>query len=115
MATAVTGRDQGEGSKTPAEAFVRVTSAAIDYVTHRVSQTAAGRTGGAAGGSKGSNPVWASIKLGWSSAGPRVKAAIVAGVVAIILMLLLSPVLLLVFLLSWLVIAAVEKVRSGQP
>jgi hypothetical protein len=136
MTTAVRGPSGREASTTPAEAFSRVTSAAVEYVTHRLSDTVGNLTDKAAnaaadempGGSamrqaevagvtaavQGKNPVWAAVKSAWSGAGAQVKAAIVAGVVAIVLLLLLSPVLLLAFLLSLLVIAAIEKVRSAR-
>jgi hypothetical protein len=114
MTTAATPRDHDEASKTPAEAFIRVTGAAIEYATHKVTQTAAQMTGNAAHGLHGGSPLWATIKLGWASAGPRVKAAIVAAVVAMVILLIASPVLLLAFLLSWLIIRTVEKVSSAS-
>jgi hypothetical protein len=63
---------------------------------------------------EGKNPLRAAIAGAWSAGTPVVRAAIVAGVVAVILLLLLSPVLLTVFLLSLLVIAAVQRVRAAK-
>jgi hypothetical protein len=76
------------------------------------------KEGAAAKGAKaslhGKSPFWAAIKGAWEGGKPVVKAAIVAAFVSTVLLLLLSPVLLLVFLLSWLVIAAVHKARSAK-
>jgi hypothetical protein len=62
----------------------------------------------------GKNPVWAAVKGAWQAGTPVVKAAIVAGAVSAVLLLLVSPVLLLAFLLSLLVIAAVQRARAGK-
>jgi hypothetical protein len=74
------------------------------------------KQGAAAKGAKaslhGKSPFWAAIKGAWEGGKPVVKAAIVAAFVSAVLLLLLSPVLLLAFLLSWLVIAAVQKARA---
>jgi hypothetical protein len=136
MTTAAKGRSAREASTTPAEAFSRVTGAAVEYATYKMSDKVAGLVGKGAGaladeipgGSttqragmagvtaavRGENPVWAAIKSSWSGAAATVKAAIVAGVVAMVLLLVLSPVLLLAFLVSLLVIAAVEKVLATR-
>lgn len=63
---------------------------------------------------RGNNPVWAAVKGAWSAGSPAVRAAIVTAFVAMVPLLLLSPVLLLVYLLSWLVIAAVMRSRSSK-
>jgi hypothetical protein len=75
-------------------------------------QTAAAR--GTQAGLHGKSPFWAAVKGAWEGGKPVVKAAIVAAFVSTVLLLLLSPVLLLVFLLSWLIIAAVHKARAGS-
>jgi hypothetical protein len=63
---------------------------------------------------RGKNPVWAAVKGAWSAGSPAVRAAIVTAFVAMVPLLLLSPVLLLVYLLSWLVIAAVMQGRGSK-
>jgi hypothetical protein len=62
----------------------------------------------------GKSPFWAAIKGAWHAGTPVVRAAIIAAFVSTVLLLLLSPVLLLVFLLSWLVIAAVYKAKTAN-
>jgi hypothetical protein len=62
----------------------------------------------------GKNPVWAAIKGAWEAGTPVVRAAIIAGLASAILLLLVSPVPLLVFLLSLLIIAAVQRARSAK-
>lgn len=61
----------------------------------------------------GRNPLWAAIRGAWQAGTPVVRAAIVAGLASSILLLLLSPVPLLVFLLSLLIFAAVQRVRAA--
>jgi hypothetical protein len=63
---------------------------------------------------RGKNPFWAAIKGAWNAGSPAVRAAIITAFVAMVPLLLLSPVLLLVYLLSWLVIAAVMRSRSAK-
>lgn len=117
----------------PADAFTRVVSTAVEYAVARVSRAAdalaqkltaepaeAGATQragvrGAQAALRGENPVWAAVKGAWSGSSSTVKAAIVAAMVALLLMLVLSPVLLLAFLLSLLVVAAVAQVRRARP
>jgi hypothetical protein len=62
----------------------------------------------------GESPVWAVIRGVWQAGSPAVKAAIVTSVAAAVVLLLVSPVLLIVYLLSWLVIAAVAQSRSAH-
>ena len=64
----------------------------------------------------GKSPALAAIRGAWQAGSPAVKAAIITGAVGSVLLLVLSPALLLVYLLSLLVIAAVERARSsGRP
>ncbi len=63
---------------------------------------------------RGKNAAWAAVKGAWSAGSPAVRAAIVTAFVAVVPLLLLSPVLGLVYLLSWLVIAAVMQGRSSR-
>lgn len=75
------------------------------------------QTAGAAGvkaGMHGKSPVWAAIKGAWRGGTPVVRAAIVAAIASAALLLVLSPVVSLVFLLSLLVIAAVQKARAAK-
>jgi hypothetical protein len=65
-------------------------------------------------GLHGRNPMWAAIKGAWQAGTPVVRAAIIAGLASSILLLLLSPVPLLVFLLSLLILAAVQKARTAK-
>ena len=120
-------------SASPADAFTRVVSTAVEYGVAKVSRAAdvltqrlttradeAGapqRAGlsGAQAALRGDNPVWAAIKGAWSGSTATVKAAIVTAMVALLLLAVLSPVLLLVFLLSLLVVAAVNEVRRAKP
>lgn len=120
-------------SASPADAFARVVSTAVEYGVAKASRTAdaltrklttgadeAGATQraglrGAQAALRGENPVWAAIKGAWSGSTSTVKAAIVAALVALLLLAVLSPVLLLVFLLSLLVVAAVAQVRRAKP
>lgn len=62
----------------------------------------------------GKNPLWPAIKGAWEAGTPVVRAAIIAGLASSILLLVLSPVPLLVFLLSLLILAAVQRARSGK-
>ena len=62
----------------------------------------------------GKNPLWPAIKGAWEAGTPVVRAAIIAGLASSILLLVLSPVPLLVFLLSLVILAAVQRVRSAK-
>ncbi|GAA2139967.1 hypothetical protein GCM10009844_09210 [Nocardioides koreensis] len=62
----------------------------------------------------GKSPAWAAIRGVWQAGTPAVRAAIATSAVAAVVLLLLSPVLLLVYLLSWLVIAAVYRARATR-
>jgi hypothetical protein len=62
----------------------------------------------------GKNQMWAAIKGAWQAGTPPVRAAIIAGFAAAILLLPLSPVPLLVFLLSLLILAVVQRVRTAN-
>jgi hypothetical protein len=62
----------------------------------------------------GKNPAWAVIRGLWHAGTPAVRAAVVTSAVAAVLLLLVSPVLLVVYLLSWLVIAAVCRSRATR-
>jgi len=61
----------------------------------------------------GKNPVWAAVKGAWQAGTPVVRAAIIAAGASSVLLLLLSPVPLLVFLVSLLIIAAVQRARAA--
>jgi hypothetical protein len=77
----------------------------------------AGQKAGAEGikaGLHGKNPVWPAIRGAWQAGTPVVRAAVIAGVASAILLMLLAPVPLLVFLLSLLVIAAVQRARAAK-
>lgn len=62
----------------------------------------------------GRSPAWAAIRSVWQTGTPAVRAAIVTSAVAAVVLLLLSPALLVVYLLSWLVIAAVYRLRATR-
>jgi hypothetical protein len=62
----------------------------------------------------GKNPAWAAIRGAWQEGTPAVRAAIVTAGVGAVVLLLLSPALLLVYLLSWVVVAAVARSRSSH-
>lgn len=63
---------------------------------------------------RGKSPAWAAIRGVWQAGSPAVRAAIVTSGVAAVVLLLLSPALLVVYLLSWLVIAAVHRARAPR-
>ena len=131
--TTTVGAESGARTASPEAAFARVVSTAVEYAVAVASHTAdaliqrfatAGaeedgarsRAGvrGAQAALRGENPVWAAVKGAWSGSTATVKAAIVTAMVAVLLLLVLSPVLLLAFLLSLLVVAAVEQVRRAR-
>jgi hypothetical protein len=63
-------------------------------------------------GLHGKSPVWAAIKGAWEAGTPVVRAAMIAGGFSAVLLLILSPVSMLVFLLSLLVLEAVQRARK---
>ena len=75
----------------------------------RSSPAEAAGVAGAKASLQGRNPFWAAVRGLWSAGSPAVRAAVVTALVATILLLVTSPVLLLVFLVSLLVIAAVQR------
>jgi len=119
-------------SQTPAGAFAHVLDAVVgnaataaerkigdwtDKLNGIAESGGAKQAAGAAGISaelRGKNPAWAAIKGAWRGGSPAVRAAIVTAIVAMVPLFLISPVLLLVYLLSWLVIAAVMRVQSSR-
>jgi hypothetical protein len=62
----------------------------------------------------GRNPLWAAVQGAWQAGTPVVRASIVAGLASSLLLLLLSPVPLLVFLLSLLIFALVQRIRAAK-
>jgi len=62
----------------------------------------------------GKSPTRAAIRGAWQAGTPAVRAAIATSAIAAVVLLLLSPALLLVYLLSWLVIAAVHRSRATR-
>jgi hypothetical protein len=64
-------------------------------------------------GLHGKNPVWAAVGGAWQSGTPVVRAAIVTAAASTVLLLILTPVLGVVFLLSLLLIAAVQRARRA--
>lgn len=85
----------------------------LDEVAEAGAMNKAGAEGIKAG-LHGENPVWAAIKGAWQSGTPAVRAAIVAAAASLILLVLLSPVLGLVFLVSLLAAAAVQRAHAPQ-
>jgi len=63
---------------------------------------------------QGKSATRAAVRGVWQGGSPEVRAAMVTSVVAAVLLLPLSPVLLVVYLLSWLVIAAVHRARPSR-
>jgi len=63
---------------------------------------------------QGRSPAWAAIRGVWQAGTPAVRAAVVTSAVAGVVLLLLSPVLLVVYLLSWLVVAAVLRAQATR-
>ena len=63
---------------------------------------------------QGRSPAWAAIRGVWQAGTPAVRAAVVTSAVAGVVLLLLSPVLLVVYLLSWLVVAAVLRAQANR-
>jgi hypothetical protein len=121
---------QGAGGQGAGGAFGSTLTAAVQSASDTVDRWSS-KLEGVAGGSgsggarqeagvraakaglQGKNPVWAAIKGAWAGGGTMTRAAVVTAGVTLLLALVLSPVLVLVFLLSALVIAAVEQVRSA--
>ena len=62
----------------------------------------------------GKSPTRAAIRGMWQAGTPAVRAAIVTSAAAAVVLLLLSPAFLVVYLLSWLVIAAVYRSRAAR-
>ena len=62
----------------------------------------------------GRSPAWAAVRTAWQAGSPAVRAAMVTSAVGAVVLLLLSPALALVYLLSWLVIAAVSRSRADR-
>ncbi|MDH2413801.1 hypothetical protein [Nocardioides sp. CER19] len=60
----------------------------------------------------GEGPTSAALRSVWHAGTPAVKAAMLTSAVAAIVLLALSPVLLVIYLLIWIVIAAVHRARA---
>jgi hypothetical protein len=63
----------------------------------------------------GKSPARAVLRGVWQEGSPAVRAAVVTAAVGGVVLLLLSPALLLVYLLAWLVLAAVHRARTTSP
>lgn len=121
----------------PSQAFGTVLNAIVGSVATRLERTTAGwidrldavtesATSGSGGALQhagvegfkahvaGKSPVRAAIRGAWEAGTPAVRAAIITAGVGAVLLLLLSPVLLLVYLLSWLVLAAVHRTQETR-
>jgi hypothetical protein len=65
-------------------------------------------------GLHGTNPLVAAVKGAWRAGTPVERSLMVTAAVGAVVLLLLSPVLALVFLLSLLVISAVQRTRAPR-
>lgn len=92
------------------EAVLGLTDKGLDAVDGGAAQR--GGAEGVKAHMHGRSPAWAAIRGVWQAGTPAVRAAVVTSGVAAVLVLVLSPALLLVYLLSWLVIAALYRARG---
>jgi hypothetical protein len=86
----------------------------LDAVAESGGAAQAAGAEGIKAGLHGKNPAWAAVRGAWNAGSPAVRAAIVTAAVGAVLLLVISPVLALVYLLSWLVIAAVHRTESTR-
>jgi hypothetical protein len=100
------------------EAVVGLTDKGVDAVAGSGGAVQRGAAEGVKAHLHGRSPAWPAIRGVWEAGTPAVRAAVVTSGVAAVLLLLLSPALLLVYLLSWLVVAALyraRRTRHAQP
>lgn len=102
------------GGSASSEGVVSLANEGIDELTKDSGAKEKAGAEGLKAKLEGKNPLRAAIAGAWRAGTPVVRAAIIAAIVAVILLLLLSPVLLTVFLLSLLVIAAVQRLRAAK-
>jgi len=102
------------GGKDSTDAILEMADEGLDAVAESGGVAERAGAAGVKARLHGKSPVWAAIRGTWQSGTPAVRAAIVTAGVAAVVLLLLSPVLLLVYLLSWLVIAAVHRSRAPR-
>jgi len=98
----------------PADAVVALADQGLDAVADSGGVLQRAGAEGVKARVHGKSPAWAAIRGAWQAGEPPTQALIVTSAVAAVVLLLVSPVLLLVYLLSWLVIAAVARARSAR-
>jgi hypothetical protein len=91
-----------------------VVEAGLDGVAKGGGATQAAAAHGVKAHWQGNNPIWAAVHAAWKSGTPAVKATIIAALTAAIVLVLVSPVLCLVFLLSLLVISAIQHAGHAR-
>ena len=96
------------------EAVVGLTDKGLDAVAGSGGAAQRGAADGIKAHLHGRSPASAAIRGVWEAGTPAVRAAVVTSGVAAVVLLLLSPALLLVYLLSWLVIAALYRARRHR-
>lgn len=99
-------------SKDSSDAIIGLADQGLDAVAESGGVVQAAGAEGIKAGVHGKSPLWAAIRGVWEAGTPAVRAAIVTSAVAAVVLLVVSPVLLVVYLLSWLVIAAVYRTRA---
>ncbi len=106
--SAVAGKNQST------DAIIELTDEGLDAVAESGGVAQRAGAEGVKARVHGNSPAWAAIRAVWQAGTPAVRAAIVTSAVAAVVLLLVSPALLVVYLLSWLVIAAVSRSRATR-
>ena len=106
--------DAATGKDGSSDAIMGLTDEGLDAVAESGGVLQAAGAEGVKARVHGMSPARAAVRAVWQAGGPAVKAAIVTSVVAAVVLLLVSPALLVVYLLSWLVIAAVCRFRAAR-
>jgi len=102
------------GKNHSADAIIDLTDEGLDAVAESGGVAQRAGAEGVKARVHGKSPAWAAIRGVWQAGTPAVRAAIVTSAVAAVVLLLVSPALLVVYLLSWLVIAAVHRSRATR-
>jgi hypothetical protein len=106
--------DVVSGRGGPSDAVMGLTDKGLDAVAESGGVLQAAGAEGVKARVHGRSPAWAAVRAVWRAGGPAVRAAIVTAAVGAVVLLLASPALLVVYLLSWLVIAAVYRSRASR-
>ena len=102
------------GKRDSTDALIGLTDEGLDAVAESGSVAQRAGAEGVKAHVHGKSPAWAAIRGVWQAGTPAVRAAVVTSGAAAVVLLLVSPVLLVVYLLSWLVIAAVLRAQATR-